>query len=432
MTKVRIYLFLLVVFFFSDGILAQLQDPETRMDMKNLIRRERLDLILPQAMRNNVIDMWIHLSEGSNIDFGSDGYFVFTDRGGDRIERAVFGWNYEIKDPKIFDIISDEIPEPSASLSRFYGLRQFIAERDPKRIAVDSDNISHKNYLELVDELGDTYAKRMVPAEDLVTDFQSQRVLSELVLYSKILMVSTEMINTVFDKIEPGVTTLKDIAVWLRDSKIPLTYGLDAHTSLGNPFVRHPDGHEDNQNDYIIQRGDLVGIGEGNGLGNFDAHTFGIGYVLKEGESSPPPEVQRIWQHGLKVREILRKNIKSGRTARETLDILIHELENAGYYYNPVDEYNETADPEKTQVHLDLHAMGRQDIPRISPLSQDWALDLKIPIYHTFCFEYMVHMPVPEWGQGKHLYVLFHDGVVVTERGIEFSYPPIDRIRLIR
>jgi len=432
MSKLRFFLVFYVAIFFTSGIHAQLHNPEAKMNMKNLIRRERLDLILPQAMRNNEIDMWIHVSEGSNMDFGSDGYFVFTDRGESRIERAVFGWNYEIKDPKIFDIISEEIPEPSASLSRFYGLRQFVAERDPKRIAVDSDNISHKNYLELVDELGDRYAERMVPAEDLVTDFQSQRVLSELVLYSKILMVSTEMINTAFDKIEPGVTTLMDIAVWLRDSEIPLAYGLDAHTSLGNPFVRHPDGHEDNQNDYIIQRGDLVGIGEGNSLGDFDAHTFGIGYVLMEGESSLPPEVQKIWDYGLNVREILRNYIKVGRTTRETLDILIRELENAGYFYNPVDEYDKSADPEKTQVHLDLHAMGRQDIPRISPLSQDWALDLKIPLYHTFCFEYMVHMPVPEWGPGKHLYVLFHDGVVVTERGIEFSYPPIDRIRLIR
>jgi len=432
MRRMQNHLILLLIFFLVPGLSAQLQGPEARLDMQNLIRRERLDLILPDVMRNNKIDMWIHLSEGSRMDFGSDGYFVFSDRGGNRIERAVFGWNYEIKDPKIFDIISDEIPEPSAGQSLFYGLKRFVSERNPKRIAVDLDNISHKNYLELVEELGDIYAPKLVSAEALVTDFQSQRVLSELVLYSKILMVSTEMINTVFDRIEPGVTTLMDIAVWLRDSKIPLSYGLDVHTSLGNPFVRHPDGREDNQNDYIIQRGDLVGIGEGNSLGHFNAHTFGIGYVLREGESGPPPQVQRIWEHGLKVREILRLNIKAGRTTRETLDILSRELEKAGYFYNPVDEYDTSADPKKTQVHLDLHAMGRQDIPRISPLSQKWALDLRIPIYHTFCFEYMVHMPVPDLGSGKHLYVLFHDGVVVTERGIEFSYPPIDRIRLIR
>jgi hypothetical protein len=56
---------------------------------------------------------------------------------------------------------------------------------------------------------------------------------------------------------------------------------------------------------------------------------------------------------------------------------------------------------------------------------------LKIPLYHTFTFEYMVHMPVLKWGKGKHLYVLMRDGLMVTERGVEFPYPPVNKIRLI-
>jgi hypothetical protein len=70
--------------------------------------------------------------------------------------------------------------------------------------------------------------------------------------------------------------------------------------------------------------------------------------------------------------------------------------------------------------------------PRISPLGPRWHWDIKIPLYHTFTFEYMVHMPVPEWGRGKHLYVCMHDGAMVTERGIEFPYPPAQGIHIIR
>ncbi len=44
----------------------------------------------------------------------------------------------------------------------------------------------------------------------------------------------------------------------------------------------------------------------------------------------------------------------------------------------------------------------------------------------------MVHIPVPEWGKGKHLYVLMHDGVMITERGVAFPYPPLEQIRVIR
>jgi len=58
-----------------------------------LIRHETFDLILPGAMRDNNVDMWIYVVRGDDplrIDLGvDDGYCVFTDRGGRRIERAV-------------------------------------------------------------------------------------------------------------------------------------------------------------------------------------------------------------------------------------------------------------------------------------------------------------------------------------------------------
>ena len=57
---------------------------------------------------------------------------------------------------------------------------------------------------------------------------------------------------------------------------------------------------------------------------------------------------------------------------------------------------------------------------------------MTIPVLHTFTFEYMIHMPVPAWGEGKHIYIAFHDGAVVTEDGVEFPYPPDPGIRLIR
>ena len=68
------------------------------VETNNQIRREKFDLVLPQAMKKNNIDMWIHVMRVAIPDpFGAEdlgstsGMFVFTDRGGDRIERAVLG-----------------------------------------------------------------------------------------------------------------------------------------------------------------------------------------------------------------------------------------------------------------------------------------------------------------------------------------------------
>jgi hypothetical protein len=185
-------------------------DEEELKDWNNRIRREKFDIVLPQAMRKNNIDMWIHVmreSRRGRFDYDDDsfgtedlgsasGVFVFTDRGGDRIERAVLGrrwgptqrgWgetDYKfVEECGAYDIIHDPVfvSEPVSSPMteydfRFKGLREFVEARDPKRIAVNyrenlgpwpttrriNDGISLTDYRLLTAELGEKYASRLV------------------------------------------------------------------------------------------------------------------------------------------------------------------------------------------------------------------------------------------------------------------------------
>jgi hypothetical protein len=108
------------------------QDAHDTLEIKNMIRSDKLDLVLPKAMRNNKIDMWIVIDRGRGTeplfrDFGDatsngNGIMVFTDRGGPRIERAILGSEPELlAQSGTYDIFED--PRK---------LRQFVAERDPK------------------------------------------------------------------------------------------------------------------------------------------------------------------------------------------------------------------------------------------------------------------------------------------------------------
>ena len=89
----------------SAGVLAQGQTaaqaqerrsrPSPYVEENNQIRRDKFDVVLPQVMRENGVDMWIHVVREAIPDsFGAgelgstSGVFVFTDRGGDRIERT--------------------------------------------------------------------------------------------------------------------------------------------------------------------------------------------------------------------------------------------------------------------------------------------------------------------------------------------------------
>ena len=410
MNKVQILLILLSILL-PQGLHAQLEEPKASPELMKLIREQKFEVILPRVMRDNKIDMWIHVKRKSDFfdfEFGEKpGVYIFTDRGGDRIERAVLGGQV---DRELYDILTPESD-----------LKKFVAERNPKRIALNyTERASSFNIISLTDRkqllntLGKKYTKRIVPADRLAADYLAGRGMAEVALFGRLLMISTEIIEREFNKIVPRKTALSDIS--------------------GNVFVRDYDGNEENNTDYVVQPGDLIGILNSANMMDFREHNGGIGYVLRKGETNLPPEVQRIWEHALITRNIFRKNITAGATGAEQLEILIEKLEEAGYVYIDKDQYDKTADPEKTQVHIDFHAMGRiitqEEAPRISP--SGWGRNLKIPLYHTFTFEYMIHMPVPEFGKGKHLYICIHDGVIVTERGVEFPAAPIQGIRIIR
>jgi len=411
----------------TPGLEAQVLTDETLDRMMVQIRRDKLDYVLPRAMRDNEVDMWIHVVRERNPDpvaanlGGEAAVFVFTDRGGERVERAILGHADEaLWDDEAYDVfVGEEGIEGDPGWQRVVG--QFVAERDPQRIAVNfsegnavADGISHTDYLKLAGALGETYAARLVSAGDVIADYLAGIVVGEVVLSGYFGLLTQQMLDEEFAKIEPGVTTLAELD--------------------GNVFVRHPDGRENNGDDYVVQPGDLITILNGSGEDYFVADLGGNGYVLREGETELPERVQKIWDDAMTVREILRTNIKVGPTAGETLELLIGKLEEAGFVYIDEDRFDPSRDPEKTQVHLDLHAQGRRDLdgPRISPLGPDWGRDMRLPLFHSFTLEYMVHRPVPEWGPGKHMYIAFHDGGIVTPRGVEFPYPPDPGIRVIR
>ncbi len=448
----------------SDAYYTAFDDdnPYATAEMLNHIRREKFDLVLPRVMREREVDMWIHVIrpwtwsgneyrqlEGlglnySSIDstdplryeFGSNAaVLIFTDRGGDRIERVVF--EGEVEDPGAYDIvhgqskfinqenyeIMDYVKEnpdafPDTEIGyRFMGLGEFVAERDPEKIAVNyaeklslaegsetytlalTDGISYADHLQLTKALGDKYANRMVSAEHMILDYLTRSVMAEIVVFGGSGLPRRAR---TFGEIVPGETVLSDVGGW---------------------FSTRDAGHdEEAMNDFPLQRGDMFQRGQI------------LYYLLREGETEPPPEVQRSWDEVVRVRKILSKNIKVGRTGGETLELVIRKLEEAGFVYIDHDTFDPSLDPEKTQVHLDLHAVGKGVLaPRISPMGPKWHWDMKIPLLLTLGVEYMVHVPVPEWGKGKHIYYCsLHERGVVTERGVEFAAPPVSGIRSIR
>ncbi|HJO04442.1 MAG TPA: hypothetical protein QGG47_10755 [Acidobacteriota bacterium] len=446
-------------------------------EANNQIRRDKFDLVLPRAMRDNSVDMWIHVMREAIPDsFGAEelgspsGVFVFTDRGGDRIERAILGRRWgashrdwgdpsDYEDPievlGAYDIIGDPVlvrqpvGGPMTEYDyRFKGLRAFVAARDPQRIAVNfkrdlaqwatyrghDDGISHTDYTLLAEELGERYAERLVSSEYVLMDYITQKVPREVELLKRMREDEIERVHRAFDEVEPGVTRTTEFGRELYYAGATVLRRMSAGLSQR--------GRSAGWENSVIQGGDILAA-EGVGM---------YAYVLRDGEVEPPPEVQRLWAEYLKIDEILSETIRSGRTPRQIAKDYTRMFEEEGIIVrddqlhmvipkNNFPVYSAGFDPSKTHLTIDAHGEmkgARERVaetyfaPRIGSYGPEWSKTIPLAPNHHFVLEYFFYMPSPA-GEGEDQYLLWwdHEGAIVTEDGVEYLFAPQEELYLI-
>ena len=319
----------------------------SRWERLDLIRREKFDFVLPKALRDNNVDMWIHTVKLGNPDplfkdlgtgftllspqpyNGSSVYFIFTDKGEERIERAIIGAEALYGDGG-YDIISEEM-----------NLKNFVSERDPKRIALNmsgmfavADSLSHTSYLSLLEILGEPYSNRIVSAENVISDYRGRRVIREIVEFGQLGEITRLMIERALsnDVITPGITTLQDVAWWTKDQILKL--GIEPiFERLFMPKILYSTLStlsETSSPNYVFQKGDLFQFDFGFEAMNMGTDIKRTAYILPKGETTVPRGVQHAWDEGLRARKILRESIKVGQTAGQTLEIMGKNFEDAG------------------------------------------------------------------------------------------------------
>ncbi len=420
------------------ALAAQAQEARQRWERMNEMRREKFDLVLPEVMRENGIDMWITMIREANYgtlwpDFGhgytmDHGYYVFTDRGGDRIERAALG----IDGPRI---------EKSGAYDLFLPVedfKSFVAERDPKRIGLNvsraigpADTLSHSGYEQIAETLGEPYASRLVAAEKLVSDFRSRRVASELAAFAEAAEISRRLAERALSNevIAPDVTTLEDVAWWLMDRL--LEQGLDSSFGLPSIYVTGPDGIAALSNDRIVRRGDLLMIDWGVGFLNFYTDMKRIAYVLRPGEDAAPAGIQRAFDRAREARAVITRAIRPGITAAEAEAEIYAALAAAGF--NRIEFNRPSDDPEVTDVVIGCHSVGNSghgigpSIAFFNPVRMGYTLQPT----NLLSIELFAYTANPDWG-GKKVRIPLEDDAVVTPRGAEWLVPANQRILLVR
>jgi hypothetical protein len=354
-----------------------------------------------------------------------------------------------VEDARAYDIIEPPIlvKQPTGGPMteydhRFRGLRAFVEQRDPKRIAVNfkldlgpyptttraQDGLSHTDYLLLSRELGEKYASRLVSSERVMMDYIIRTVPTEIELLKKLRSEEDDRVMKAFRAIVPGVTKNRDV-------------GVDVFRRRGarvSQRGRTP-GHEN----VVIQGGDIVA-----------APSQGMfAYVLRKGETEPPPDVKRVWADFRKVDTILMETIKTGLAPRDIVRNYRARFEKEGFIikdeqlqlFTPREDfraYSAGDDPGKTILNIDCHGMGKGARwrkfenyfgPRIGSNGPEWTWDIPLPPIHHLVLEYFMYVPWPS-AEHEEQYLFFwdHEQALATEHGVEYLSGVPKELYLIR
>jgi Xaa-Pro aminopeptidase len=290
---------------------VEAQEARRRWEMQRQIRLDKFEQVLPQAMRDNGIDMWlVPVKENHPDPLWNDlgrgyvtgiGYYLFFLRG-ERVERIALGpEGYLVEESGAYDRFGDPAELPA-----------LVRERDPQRIGVNTsheigpaDGLTVTMREHLVKTLGEPYASRLVSAERLVSDFRSRRVAAEIVAFGEAAGIAVQLAERALSNevVTPGRTTLEEVAWWLQDRL--LERGLGSEFDMPSVYVTGPEGIVATSSARAIQPGEVVMIDWGVQLMNFGTDVKRVAYVLKPGESEPPRSIRNAFDRALAVRAVM-------------------------------------------------------------------------------------------------------------------------------
>ena len=401
-------------------------DLSTRGALIDRILSERIETVLPGLMRRTGIDSWILVSREYNEDpvlktFLPSRWFsarrrtilMIFDHGPDQPLETLAVARYAVG--KQFKSAWD----PESMPDQWQRVRQIIDERAPEAIGINvsetfalADGLTKTDHDALVEALGPHSAK-LKSADALAVGWLETRSQTEVELYPRIVGLAHDLIARAFslEAITPGKTTTEELEWWLREAAARQNLDLWFHPSISKQSRRQNDptaqaGSTSGLPD-VIQPGDLLHVDFGITYLRLNTDTQQHAYVLREGETALPNELQVAFDRGNRLQDILMSQFKAGRSGNEillaSLAIMRSEGIDGKIYTHPLGYHGHGAGP----------TIGLWDQQRNIPGAGDY------PLYPraAFSIELSATSEVDSWEQDVRIMLeedAFFDGERTT------------------
>ena len=393
-----------------------------RSEVLDRVLADRLENVLPTAMRESGLDMWLIICQEDDLDpvyetmIPMDTWcpilqmLIFHDRGP---EEGVERINLSFTDTK--ELYKRPWPGRSHHGAQWEMLRSIVDERDPERIGINTGAIqwaagglTHNLYLQLVDALPERYVERLESAEPCATRWLATLTDMEISLYDDVVKVAHALIAECYSRkaITPGVTTIEDLRwyYWQRCADLGISVAFNPVFLL----VRSEEAvGQYGEDDDVIRPGDLIRCDVGIRYLRLITDHQEWGYVLRSGETNAPEGVRGLMAEANRLQDVYMAEFKRGLTGDQLLGNMLTRAREEGIPTPRVYSHS---------LGLMLHEPG----PLIGlPWEQErneGRGDVVLEHNYAFTAELSVEGPVPEWG-GQRLRFALEEDVVFTREG---------------
>lgn len=303
-------------------------------------------------------------------------------------------------------------------------LRETLAQLNPATIAINysvndvaADGLSHGLYLSLLRHLeGTPYAGRLVSAEKVTAALRGRKSQAEIERVRQAVATTLQLFDEMEAFVRPGMSQ-RQIAAFVQQQVDKRGLGY-AWPRPFNPIVTcGPEsaiGHAA-PGDVTLQKGHLLHLDLGVKQNDYCSDLQRMWYVLDDGETEAPPEVQRAF-------DVVYGALKTGEAALKA-GIPGWQVDAAARAFIVANGYPE-------YKHAFGHLLGRAAHDGATVLAPRWEryagiCEMAVEVGNIFTLE--LHVLVPNRGM-----MSLEEDVLVTENGVEYLGRPQTALRYIQ
>jgi Xaa-Pro aminopeptidase len=303
-------------------------------------------------------------------------------------------------------------------------LTNTIKEINPSSIAINyskdseiSDGLTHGMYLTLygfLSEIG--YENKIISAEQITSSLKARKTEYEIERIKKAIQHTLDIIAQVTSFIEPGKTE-KEIAEFMIHEVERRKLGFAWEKSHCPAVFTGPETAEAHYKptDRKVERGHVLNMDFGVKYEDYCSDLQRTFYILQEGESQAPPEVQKGLETIVTSIELARQALKPGIQGIEIDKVAREYIVSQGYEEYP---------------HALGHQVGRfahDGTALLGPPWEKYAQKPFKPLEEGMVFTIEPRLKVPERGIAT-----VEEMVVVKEGGAEFLAEPQKELILVK